>query len=213
MHLIRLSLLARVLILVLGLALAPALGMAEDDEEPLTVARDGKLFTITITEPMPVEDVLEEIAEVLGAEVEGAEEAGGVGPLKLVRVSLHQALGEIMPKRSFSMKYADGSEDPALIVIAASKTKVAVVSEEVAEEPPPPEDPLRDFLTSKSKSPPSGSMEQGGLGAILTKNPRAKNFKECGELLKLPQNRGKQSETLVTPKGEPCPPGIKIFGN
>jgi hypothetical protein len=198
--------------LSIALVFAPALAMSGEGEEPITVSRDGELFTITITEAMPVEDVLSDIAEALDAEVEGGEDAGVVGPLKLVRVNLHQALREILQKRSFAMQYEEGSGDPALIHIAARKAAPApeAVDEAAPEEKPP--NPFEALLRNKAKLGNPGTAKAGFLEAI-TKGSRNPNVKECGDLLKLPQNRGKKSETLVTAEGEACPPGIMIFGN
>jgi hypothetical protein len=193
--------------------LAPGLAHAEEEDgKVIAISREGKLFNITLTEAQPVEDVLDELAGALGAVVEGGEDSGDVGPLKLVRVSLHQALREILQKQSFSMKFTEGSADPALIRIAARK--VAAVDNPPAdggEQPAAPQGKqlLLDLLRGKQ----AGAKQQGGgLEGLLGSNNALQALKVCGDLLKLPENRGKKSETLVTPEGKACPPGIKVFG-
>lgn len=214
MLLIDLKRAACVLALALSL-LAPAVAYAEEeDEKVIAISREGELFNITLTEAQPAEDVLEELAGVLGAEVEGGEDSGDIGPFKLVRVSLHQALREILQKQSFSMKFAKGSADPALIRVAARK--VAAVDNPApadgGDQPAAPQGKqlLLDLLRGKQAG--GTQQQQGGLGALLAGNPALQNLKACGDLLKLPENRGKKSETLVTPEGKACPPGIKVFG-
>lgn len=198
---------------ILLFAAVPA--FAEDADEIISISRQGDLFTITIRETSPVEDVLAELADTMGAEVEGAEDAGDVGPLTLVRVSLSQALREILQKQSFAMKYKDGSNDPAIIRVAASKVAAA---DEGAGTGEPPADPAANDLQNaalalfKGQKPPQGLGDNGGLAALFGANPRLKNAKECAELLKLPQNHGKKSEALITAEGQPCPSGIRNFG-
>lgn len=188
---------------------------AEEGAEAIAISRQGDLFNITISGSSPVEDVLAELADALGAELEGAEDTGNVGPLTLVRVSLNQALREILQKQSFAMKYDEGSSDPSFIRVAASGTVAADAGADAAEQPA---DGAGNDLQQAAaalfngQTPPQGLGQGGGLAALLAANPRLKNARECADLLKLPQNRGKKSETLVTAEGEPCPPGIKNFG-
>ncbi len=189
----------------------PLAAQAEESDEPITVSREGDLFTIGISETSPVEDVLDLIAEETGSELKGEEDTGEVGPMKLVRVSLHQALREILQKRAFSMKYEEGSDDPSLIVIAYTKTQVAAAAEQEA----PPQQPQllgKGLDLFKLGGKPGAAPGANPLEALLAKNPQFAKIKACGELMKLPQNRGKKSETLVTAEGDTCPPGIRVFG-
>lgn len=198
---------------ILLFAAVPA--FAEDADEPISISRQGDLFNITITESTPVEDVLAELADSMGAEVEGAEDTGDVGPLTLVRVSLNQALREILQKQSFAMKFKEGSNDPAIIRVAASRVAAADAGASADE---PPADPAANDLQNaalalfKGKKPPEGLGNNGGLAALFGANPRLKSAKECAALLKLPENRGKKSEALITAEGQSCPPGIRNFG-
>jgi hypothetical protein len=192
------------------LALAPLGAMAEDGDEPISVEREGGLFTISITEATPVEDVLDLIAEETGSDLKGEEDTGEIGPLKLVRVGLHQALREILQKRAFSMKFDEGSDDPSLIVIAATKTQVAAATDGETQ-PEPPQGQPKKLGLFRPKGDAGATPGSNPLEALLAKNPQFAKIKECSALLKLPQNRGKKSETLVTAEGDACPPGIRIF--
>lgn len=197
-------------------ATAPAIAQdAESPDQPITISRQGELFNITITETSPAEDVLAELADAIGAELEGAEDAGDVGPLTLVRVSLNQALREILQKQSFAMKYDEGSNDPSVIRVSVSRVAAADAGEGAAD---PPADVAGNDLQQAAlalfngKKPPEGLGKAGGLAALFGANPRLKNARECAELLKRPENRGKKSEALVTAEGEPCPAGVMNFG-
>jgi len=175
---------------------------------PVTVSRDGDFLSVTVSETVPLGDVLGGIADQYGATIEGAPEDQSVGPVRLVRVSLHQALSELLQKRSFSVRYADGAAEPSVIIVAgAVKRTASLAATEATPEPLLPSPGLGKSVPQQGFFPAQGGNP---IARLLSQNPLLQKVNECGDLLLKPENRGKKSDTLVTAKGEPCPPNIGV---
>lgn len=176
--------------------------------EPVTVSLDGGLLNVTVSEPVPLGDVLTGIADQYGATIEGAPEDQSVGPVRLVGVSLHQALSELLQKRSFSVRYADGAAEPSAIIVAgAVKRTASLNATQATPEPLLPNPGPGKIVPQQGFFPAQGANP---MLRLLSQNPLLQMVNECGDLLQKPENRGKKSETLVTAKGEPCPPNIIV---
>jgi hypothetical protein len=86
----------------------------------VTLTRNGDLIDVNIDQPMAVDEVVAALAESFHATVKGSVAGATVGPLRLVQVSLSQALAQILPEKAFVLSYAGGAATPSAIILATA---------------------------------------------------------------------------------------------
>lgn len=101
--------------------------------EGVAIARAGDLVDLAIAEPAPLPDVLAALADAYGASIEGGSPQESVGPIRLVGVTLAEALTRVLPSHSFAMKLNSQSGAPeTIIVLGAIKNAAASLDESTA---------------------------------------------------------------------------------
>ena len=84
----------------------------------LELTRDAGTLTLVISEPTPLQDVLNALAAEFALEVKGVSPEGVIEPMRLVQMTLPQVLDRIVPGRSFAL-VSDPAGTPTRIVIMA----------------------------------------------------------------------------------------------
>lgn len=117
---------------ILAVAAGLAASVAISAAAALELTRDAGNLTLVISEPTPLQDVLNALAAEFALEVKGVSPEGVVEPMRLVRMTLPQVLDRIVPGRSFAL-VSDSAGTPTRIVIMAGG--------EASAAPPPPVQP------------------------------------------------------------------------
>jgi hypothetical protein len=177
----------------------------------MEVTRQGDVVDLNIPEATSLDEVLAALAEAFGATMQGEVGGPSVGPLRLAGVTLNEALVQLLPNRSFTMKFAEGATEPATIIVMGGTAR-------------PVEASAQPVLQLQQQPQPAAVGLPLGLGQLIPfgKGPAAPNgdiartdplrrFLACQSRGRLGKPNQQGAGGKIGTEGDPCaPPALAI---